>query len=225
MVKARDDSFFFRYTTHYFSNRDSQCHTITLAVRHLPSPHTAEKISETVDDILLEWNIPKHNIFRILTDDGSNMVAAFKNHLLDHVDNIDTVHEEEEYADANPDSEINDLITINDNDSVDEVDNFEDLEDSSEASDVEFDSEQHISDEISDFEQTKQDHNAVFMGYKRLSCCIHTLQLVIKIFEANPSFKNSLQKAHSVVKKVNKSCKATEKPIEKAKKAYWRLPY
>ena len=49
---------FLGITAHYFCSSDNQCHTITLAVRHLPSPHTA-KISKTVEDILLEWNIPE----------------------------------------------------------------------------------------------------------------------------------------------------------------------
>ena len=204
---------FLGITAHYFCSSDNQRHTITLAVRHLPSPHTAEMISETVEDILLEWNIPKHNIFRILTDNGSNMVATFKTHLLNRVDNG---HEEDEHVESNiPYSKVND-ITINEaGDSVDEVDDFEDLEDTS---DLEFDSKHCISNEISNFEQTEWHHNEAFIGYKRLSCFIHTLQLVIKIFEANPSCKNSLQKAHSIVKKVNKLCKATEKLTENAGK-------
>ena len=87
---------FLGITAHYFCSSDNQCHTITLAVRHLPSPHTAE-ISNTVEDILLEWNIPELNIFRILTDNGSNMVVAFKNHLLNRVDNV---HEEDEHVES-----------------------------------------------------------------------------------------------------------------------------
>ena len=50
-----------------------------------------------------------------------------------------------------------------------------------------------------------------------VSCITHALQLVVKTFEANPC-ENSLQKAHSIVKKVNKSCKVTEKLIENARK-------
>ena len=126
------------------------------------------------------------------------MVAAFKNCLLNHVDNV---HEEDEYVESNiPYSEVNDITTNKAGDNVDEVDDFEDSED---ISDVEFDSEHCISNEISNFEQTEENHNEALIGYKRLSCFIHTLQLVVKIFEANSSCKNSLQKAHSIVKKVN----------------------
>lgn len=51
-----------------------------------------------------------------------------------------------------------------------------------------------------------------------IGCFIYTLQLVVKIFETAPSFKASLHKTHSIVKKVNKYTKATEKLIEKTKK-------
>ena len=88
---------FLGITAHYYCSSDNQCHTIiTLAVHHLPSPHIAE-ISKTVEDVLLEWNIPEHNIFRILTDNGSNMVVGFKNCLLNRVDNV---HGEDEHVES-----------------------------------------------------------------------------------------------------------------------------
>ena len=193
---------FLGITAHYFSTNDNQRHTVTLAVRNLPSPHTGENISDKLDAILLDWNLPKHHIFRILTDNGSNMVAVFKNRSLHMLGYADSTYEEDAEYEFITDSEVNDT---------------EDEEDD-EDSDVQFDSEQCMSNEILNFEQTEENHNEAFMSYKRISCFIHTLQLVVKVFEANPSFKNSLQKAHSVVKKVNKSCKATEKVIKLANK-------
>ena len=196
---------FLGITAHYFSPNDNQRHTVTLAVRNLPSPHTGENISDKLDAILailLDWNLPKHHIFHILTDNGSNMVAAFKNRSLQSLGYADSTNEEDAEYEFITDSEVND------------TDDEEDDEDS----DVQFDSEQWMSNEISNFEQTEENHNEAFMSYKRISCFIHTLQLVVKVFEANPSFKNSLQKAHSVVKKVNKLCKATEKVIKLANK-------
>jgi len=49
-----------------------------IAVHRFESPHTVERVSKLVDEIVGEWHIPYHKIFRILTDNGSNMVAAFK---------------------------------------------------------------------------------------------------------------------------------------------------
>ena len=63
--------------------------------------------------------------------------------------------------------------------------------------------------EITEFEDQELNHDLVFTAsYKCINCFIHTLQLV-KIFEINPSFKSSLQAAYNIVKKVNKSFKAT----------------
>ena len=42
--------------------------------------HTAENIRAIVDQVLLEWEIPSHKISAILTDNGSNIVAAFHGH-------------------------------------------------------------------------------------------------------------------------------------------------
>ena len=96
-----------------------------------------------MEDILLEWNISKHNNFRILTDNGSNMIAAFKNRLLNRVD---SVHEEDEHVECIfPYSEVNDNTINKVGDSVNEVDDFENSEDTS---DVEFDSEHNISNKI-----------------------------------------------------------------------------
>jgi len=84
--------------------------------------------------------------------------------------------------------------------------------------DVEINGEQAALADISNFEQQENEHAMAINFYKWTSCFIHTFQLVVKIFETAPLFKASLCKAHSIVKKVNESTKATEKLIEKAKK-------
>ena len=136
------------------------------------------------------------------------MVAAFKNRLLDHSENT---NEENVELGTATDSEVNNSLESEDEGDCEDLDSI---------SDVEFDSDDTISSEISNFEQTEIRHNEAFTGmsFKRISCFIHTLQLVVKVFETNPSFRNSLQKAHSIVKKVSKSCKATEKLIRIAGK-------
>ena len=65
-------------------------------------------------------------------------------------------------------------------------------------------------DECADFEGREVDHELVLgTVFKRVSCFTHTLQLVVNIFQQCKSFKNLLTSAHSVVRKVNKSTKAT----------------
>ena len=65
-------------TGHFFSRKDRRRHTVTLAVRRVTGSHTAVNIRVLLDEILSEWNIGHGEIFAIITDNGSNMVAAFK---------------------------------------------------------------------------------------------------------------------------------------------------
>ena len=71
---------------------------------------------------------------------------------------------------------------------------------------------------IKQFEQCENDHIIALLGWKRNSCFVHTLQLVVKEFERAPCFKSTLTKVHKIVQKVNKSCKATEMLVKLAKK-------
>ena len=52
---------------------------MVLAVKRILSPHTADNIASCVDECLTEWGISEEKVHRILTDNGSNMVAAFCN--------------------------------------------------------------------------------------------------------------------------------------------------
>ena len=51
-----------------------------LAVRRMASPHSAERVLEAIEEVLTEWEIPHSKVSAILTDNGSNMVAAFCAH-------------------------------------------------------------------------------------------------------------------------------------------------
>ena len=41
---------------------------------------TAEHVKEVVEEVMKEWEIPENKVNVIVTDNGSNMVAAFKSH-------------------------------------------------------------------------------------------------------------------------------------------------
>ena len=45
----------------------------------MASPHTAERVFEVIE-VLAEWEISYSKVPTILTDNGSNMVAAFRAH-------------------------------------------------------------------------------------------------------------------------------------------------
>ena len=189
---------FLGVTAHYFSHQDNHRHSITLAVLH-----TADRVFEAVEGIISLWEIPRSKIFRAFTDNGSNMIAAFNRNQIEEVTNEDE------------DVSVNDVSA---DDCESELELVDVTLDEGESLDFNFQEDQMLA-EIADFEQQEDDHTRVFnVAYKRTSCFIHTLQLVVKIFEANPSFRSSLKKAYGIVKRVNRSCKATERLIEKAGK-------
>lgn len=51
---------------------------IMLQLVELDHPHTAHSIKVVVDTCLEDWGIPKEKVLTFITDNGSNMVAAFK---------------------------------------------------------------------------------------------------------------------------------------------------
>lgn len=63
----------------YFCVEKSKPAHILLALQQVGHPHTAQAIKACVDKCMQEWTIPKEKILTVLTDNGSNMVAAFKN--------------------------------------------------------------------------------------------------------------------------------------------------
>jgi len=173
----------------------------TLAVRRFESPHTGKRIANLLQTIIDEWNIPYYKIFCSMTDNGSNMVKPFN--LLSNDD-----EEEEDYQSS---------------DALGEDD--EDCDDS-ESEDFDAESDDGASEEetIKQFDRCESDHNSALIhliGWKRnsCSCFVHTLQLVVKQFKKAPCFfKSTFTKAQRIVKKVNKSCKATEMLVKLAGK-------
>ncbi|XP_056323703.1 zinc finger BED domain-containing protein 4-like [Danio aesculapii] len=63
----------------YFCVEKSKPEHILLALQQVGHPHTAQAIKACVDKCMQEWTIPKEKILTVITDNGSNMVAAFKN--------------------------------------------------------------------------------------------------------------------------------------------------
>lgn len=63
----------------YFCVEQSKPEHILLALEQVAHPHTAQSIKSCVDKCMQEWGIPNEKIITVITDNGSNMVAAFKN--------------------------------------------------------------------------------------------------------------------------------------------------
>ena len=69
---------------------------MTLAVRRLESSHTGRYIRDVIDHVLTEWDIEPSKIIASLTDNGSNMVAAFRKKVEANVCGQEGEDEEEE---------------------------------------------------------------------------------------------------------------------------------
>ena len=99
-------------TAHFFLRCDRRRHIVTLAVRRLTSSHTAATIRLTVEEILAEWDINPSILSAILTDNGSNMVAAFKAKFNEDDDDVEELVEssmpddEQEFLDCEMEHDI-----------------------------------------------------------------------------------------------------------------------
>ena len=154
-------------TAHFSSNSYHCRHATTLAVRRLFTSHTAANIRSAVDEILEEWDIEPSKVSAVITDNGSNMVAAFKTNLSKAED--EEVEETEERCTPQDDAE--------------------------------------------DFLDHELEHDIEFTPLRRIACFSHTLQLVVMTFDKATQLKELLKHAHSIVRKINSSTKATERLV------------
>ena len=175
---------FIGITAHFFS--EHKRHNVTLAVKRMPSPHSAEEVLKIVLQTFEDWNIPNYKIGSIITDNGSNMVKAFK--LLQQV-NPDAANEDNECDYVNEPSTM-----MSDSDIPDSVvtTQSEDSEEEEEGEDLEEGDQPDIEEEARDFDETEYEHDIIFAGYKRLSCFAHSLQLVSKFNECNVLFRRTV---------------------------------
>ena len=193
---------FLGVTVHFFACE--QRHNATIAVKRMPTPHTAEKILEIVFDVLTDWNISSERVGNTITDNGSNMIKAFKE---DQYSTDLEPDDENTNTSKNPEAVADEEDTDQDNSSDDELD-----EDDSKAR------ETTIDQDTEDFDSKETDHQIAFADYKRISCFAHSLQLVVTHFDKVSPFQRVVRKAKKLVGKFNKSTKATEKLIALAHK-------
>lgn len=81
----------------YFDIQQNKAEHILLNLKQLTHPHTALSIAAHVSECLDEWEIPKDKVLTVITDNGSNMVAAFRH---DEEDNDTSSDEDDDDADG-----------------------------------------------------------------------------------------------------------------------------
>ena len=199
---------FLGVTSHCFLKKSLVLFHATLAVKRFPHPHTAKRVLQLTRDILRDWEIDVTRISRILTDNGSNMVAAFRENsqiIAEEKESKKEVEEEEEV-------EVEEVIAI-------EKETEVGVEDELHGKDEEMECDSSdILKEIESFDTAENHHDSVFASLNRLSCFSHTLQLVARQFDASASAKKVLSKVYCLVKRFSKSGKATEKLITLSRK-------
>ena len=94
-------------TAHFFSRKDNRRHCATFAVRRMESSHTGVYVRMVVDNVLTEWDVQPSKVIASLTDNGSNMLAAFRKKVEDSVgcEDKDEDREEELYDDEEEDED------------------------------------------------------------------------------------------------------------------------
>ena len=187
---------FLGVTAHFFA--DHQRHNVTIAVKQMPGPHTADNILSIVNHVLADWNIPLDKVGNTITDNGSNMIKAFKEDAADYSDEAEDelshMHEQPmEFKTETLDSDGDESETEDDGGTA----NFS----------------KTIEDEMAEFDANEDEHQTTFACYNRISCFAHLLQLVVVQFDKIRPFQKVLRKAKKLVAKFNKSTKATEKLI------------
>ncbi|RVE70187.1 hypothetical protein OJAV_G00062090 [Oryzias javanicus] len=80
---------FIAITSCYFCIEQNKPEHILLSLEEVAHPHTAQSIKACVDKCMEEWDVPHEKVMAVITDNGSNMVAAFKNTTSEEDDSSD----------------------------------------------------------------------------------------------------------------------------------------
>ena len=140
-------------TVHFHSPGDQRTYHLTLAVETFDTRHTAQNVQTTLAVVFADWGINYSKVSAIATDNGSNMVKAFNEHL-----EIGFAGEDEEAV-----PEVN-----NEDPTVDSDDN----DDETETEDYQT---THASADILEFENQEQLLTEQFRdsNIKRIPCFLH----------------------------------------------------
>lgn len=205
-------------TTHFFSSKDDSSHYPMIAVRRIHHPATGENIRSLFEEIIAEWGIPADKVMAVVTDNGSNVIKAFKELVVeadqyssdDKEDEVLSDTGEEEHLSDDHEEVVGDILG-------------EDGSHGSDDDDSDFDAEfeenlRSIDCDLENFEQNEADHTTLFPNMPRLSCFAHTLQLVVLKFNTDKSVHRVMQCAYKLVSKVNKSSVVTQSLIKRCGK-------
>ena len=180
--KRGQTSTYLGITAHFFSYENLQPHSVLIGLREMLRRHTGDYIREIFTEVIDEWQISRDKIGCIITDNGSNIIKAFRESF--SLMRAGTVEDEE-------------------------IDDFDECG-LGEDSEFEEQPEQALDNDIAEFQESESAHNQAFDGVaQRISCFSHTLQLVVNKLIKHPTIAPVIDKVYKIVRKVNLSTVAT----------------
>lgn len=197
-----DNTPFMGVTAHFYSRKDRCRKNIMIGLKVLPHPHTAANIFDKIMEILQFWGIPYEKVFKVVTDNASNMVKAFRVEETDGNGEISNDDGSDE-SDSDDDEEIvaidgsHESLAMQHEDSEEENAEFR--------ADFNLD-ESFLEDDEVEFDQLQAEQHELFSN-KHFRCVVHSLQLVVK--EILKKYKTTISAAIKVVGQFGKSSKST----------------
>lgn len=92
---------------------------LTLKVFTVSHPHTSDMIAAKVSDCFEKWGIKTSQVMLVITDNGANMIKAFKTMFVDRCetgtgtdsdeeddDEVDNINEDKDYEDARAETTV-----------------------------------------------------------------------------------------------------------------------
>jgi len=161
-------------TCHFYDAVSVSLKTILLACRRISQPHTASNIHDIFVNVLAEWDIDKQKVYKIVTDNGSNIVKAFRYRIqlfmklfkfsikffyseclmkIPHIESSKVCETSPTLA-----SYVGGDLNLEDSDCEDDT----------------------VDDELDEFLEREKDDDEKFSRVKRMSCFAHSLMLVVQ---------------------------------------------
>ena len=69
---------FIGITAHFYCQKDDKIRNLLIACREIQQPHTANMIDQIYQNIMDKFGIAESKVFHIITDNGANVVKAFR---------------------------------------------------------------------------------------------------------------------------------------------------
>ena len=66
---------------HYIDSKNEKSRSLFLGLKELNRSHTGDYVKEAITDVLDEHGLDLSQIYRCISDNGSNFVAAFSNEI------------------------------------------------------------------------------------------------------------------------------------------------